>query len=577
MPFPLPRAAEADPTSIAPAPSTTLDIVVTMPAYHAAGTLEQTVRDLPSVLPFRVLVVDDASTDATVEVARTLGLDVVVHEQNRGYGGNQKTCYSTALSSGADIVVMLHPDYQYDPRAVPLLVAPILSGDADFTFGSRFAGMGDPRGGGMPWYRYYGNRLTTFVQNRLFGTNFSEHHSGMRAYTRRCLESLPFLGYSDDFDFDAQFLADAVTSGQRVVEVPIPTRYTKESSSIAIGASLRYVARSVQHAASARVRRGRLGHRSRLRRAGAPPRPLPSTGSVALSCLACGAETHRLVYPSNVAPDTPLDVDEFDCTSNVVAFHDDIVQCATCGVIRSDWNADPDEIVGNYAQTEDERYLEEEEGRRELFSWVLDQAERYAGRRERLLELGSHLGVFLSVAQQRGWSCRGVEPSAWAVAEGRRRFGVALEQGTVEGLEPPRDPYDLVVMLDMIEHVTDPLAALATARACVADDGLLVLTTIDIASRHARLRGASWPWMIRPHLWYFTPETLLGMLERSGFRAVDYREVPRDFHLSYVLDKGGDNLGAVGRLARPITRIVDPRIPTGLLGDIVCVVARPTA
>ncbi len=236
-----------------------LKVVVTMPAYHAGQTLAKTLADLPSNLHEHVIVVDDASTDDTVEVARSLGLTVVSHETNKGYGGNQKTCYSTALAEGADIVVMVHPDYQYDPRAVPLLIGPILSGDADMTFGSRFAGMSDPRRGGMPWFRFYGNRITTTVQNTLLGTRFSELHSGMRAYSRRCLQSLPFLGYSDDFDFDAQLICDAITANLRVVEVPIPTRYSRESSSIAVGPSLRYVSKSVGAAARASLTRGRRG------------------------------------------------------------------------------------------------------------------------------------------------------------------------------------------------------------------------------------------------------------------------------------------------------------------------------
>src|SRR5215213_439276 len=226
-------------------------LVITLPAYRAEGTLEQTLSDIPAGLAHEVILVDDASPDGTADLARELGLHVVVHRENRGYGGNQKTCYREALDAGADIVVMLHPDYQYDPKAVPLLIAPILAGDADMTFGSRFAGLGDPRGGGMPLYRYLGNRVSTTVENLLLGSRFTETHSGLRAYTRECLLSLPFLRYSDDFAFDSQLLVDAVTSGQRVVEVPIPTRYTEESSSISISRSVHYVAESVRYAAVA--------------------------------------------------------------------------------------------------------------------------------------------------------------------------------------------------------------------------------------------------------------------------------------------------------------------------------------
>lgn len=222
-------------------PATESRIIVTMPAYHAQQTLEKTYRDIPAGLAHEVLVVDDASQDGTAEVARRLGLKVFVHPANRGYGGNQKTCYDEALRAGASIVVLLHPDYQYDPRTLTALVEPLLAGRADFTFGSRFAGGTDPRKGGMPLYRYCGNRLTTAIENRALGTHFAELHSGLKAYTRAFLEQLDYHAYSDDFVFDSQMVIDAVLSHARIEEVPIPTRYTMESSSISIPRSLRYI------------------------------------------------------------------------------------------------------------------------------------------------------------------------------------------------------------------------------------------------------------------------------------------------------------------------------------------------
>ncbi len=216
-------------------------IVVTMPAYHAEHTLEKTYRDIPEGLADDVLVVDDASKDSTVEVATRLGLKVFVHPANRGYGGNQKTCYDQALAAGASIVVLLHPDYQYDPKTLTALCEPLIAGRADFTFGSRFARGGNPRKGGMPLYRFVGNRLTTAIENLVLGTHFAELHSGLKAYTSDFLRRLDYHSYSDDFVFDSQMLIDAVLSGARIEEVPIPTRYTMESSSISVSRSLKYI------------------------------------------------------------------------------------------------------------------------------------------------------------------------------------------------------------------------------------------------------------------------------------------------------------------------------------------------
>jgi glycosyltransferase involved in cell wall biosynthesis len=212
-----------------------------MPAYRAASTLEKTYREIPRGCYDRVLVVDDCSPDDTLGVARSLGLDTRRHGTNRGYGGNQKTCYDWALEEGADVVVLLHPDYQYAPYRVPALVEPILQGRSDFVFGSRFAEGGKPMRGGMPLYRYLGNRFTTSVENAFLGTSFSELHSGMKAYSRRFLELIGYHRFSDRFVFDSEMVIQAVLLGFRIQEVAIPTRYAEDSSSVGIGSSFRYI------------------------------------------------------------------------------------------------------------------------------------------------------------------------------------------------------------------------------------------------------------------------------------------------------------------------------------------------
>jgi glycosyltransferase involved in cell wall biosynthesis len=234
-------------------------VVIVMPAYNAALTLERTYADIPHDLVERIILVDDVSGDETVDIARQLGLDVIIHQQNRGYGGNQKTCYDAALEAGAEIVVMLHPDYQYDATRIPDLIAPIVDGSRDLMLGSRF--LGDPLAGGMPRWKYFSNRFLTGLENRAFGLHLSEYHTGLRAYSRRLLETIPYHLNSDDFVFDQELIAQVVAAGgMGIGEIAVPTRYFDEASSVGFTRSvvyglstLRVVARFVLH--RLRVRR----------------------------------------------------------------------------------------------------------------------------------------------------------------------------------------------------------------------------------------------------------------------------------------------------------------------------------
>ncbi len=222
-----------------PAPARSHKICVVMPAYNAERTLERTFRDLPLDWVDDIILVDDASRDRTVDLARQLGLHTLVHPQNRGYGGNQKTCYAEALSRGADIVVMVHPDHQYDPRYVPELVRPLLAGECEAVFGSRMLG-GRPIEGGMPKWKYFANLFLTAVANAVFYVFLSEYHSGLRAYSRRYLESVDLAANSDDFVFDTEIIAQGVYAGMRIREIPIATRYFDEASQIGFWRSVRY-------------------------------------------------------------------------------------------------------------------------------------------------------------------------------------------------------------------------------------------------------------------------------------------------------------------------------------------------
>jgi glycosyltransferase involved in cell wall biosynthesis len=214
-------------------------IVVVMPAYNAARTIERTYAEIPLDLVDEVVVTDDASRDETVEIAKRLGLRTLVHERNRGYGGNQKTCYAEALRLGADVVVMLHPDYQYSPKLIAAMVGMITDGPFDVVLGSRVLG-GRARQGGMPLYKYVSNRLLTAAQNLLCSAKLSEYHTGYRAFSRPVLESLPLLENSDDFVFDNEMLAQILYSGFEVGEISCPAAYFDEASSINFRRSVTY-------------------------------------------------------------------------------------------------------------------------------------------------------------------------------------------------------------------------------------------------------------------------------------------------------------------------------------------------
>ena len=228
-------------------------VVVVLPAYNAAKTLRATITGVPGGFVDEFILVDDASQDETETLSRELGLTTLKHPKNRGYGGNQKTCYAAALASGADVIVMLHPDYQYSPKLVPALAWLVASGEYDVALGSRILG-GTALGGGMPVYKYISNRVLTFLQNLATGAKLSEYHTGFRAFSRQALETVPWKENSDDFVFDNQILNQVLAEGFRIGEISCPTKYFDEASSISFSRSVRYGLGVVREAIRFRLR-----------------------------------------------------------------------------------------------------------------------------------------------------------------------------------------------------------------------------------------------------------------------------------------------------------------------------------
>jgi len=215
-------------------------VIIVMPAYNAATTLEKTVKDIPQGFADEIILVDDSSKDDTVRIAKSLGLTVIVHDRNLGYGANQKTCYDEALRRGAEIIIMIHPDYQYDSSLAPLFADIIEKGVCDIILGSRVRTREECLDSGMPLYKYISNRFLTILENLTTGQNLSEWHTGYRAYSRKVLETIPYHKNSNDFVFDAQFLIQAAYFGFRIGDLPVPCRYMGEASSINLSRSIVY-------------------------------------------------------------------------------------------------------------------------------------------------------------------------------------------------------------------------------------------------------------------------------------------------------------------------------------------------
>lgn len=220
--------------------NTKLKVIAVLPAYNAEQTLEKTLSDIPSGCVDEIILVDDHSSDRTVEIARKLSLKIIAHETNQGYGANQKTCYTEALRAGADVVVMIHPDYQYDSRLTSYLVGLIRNNACDIMLGSRIRTRREALEGGMPLYKYIANRFLTIIENLILGENIAEYHTGFRAYSRKVLDTIPWQKNSNDFAFDAQFLIQASYFKFRIGSIPVPARYFEEASSINFARSVVY-------------------------------------------------------------------------------------------------------------------------------------------------------------------------------------------------------------------------------------------------------------------------------------------------------------------------------------------------
>ncbi|MDP3997092.1 MAG: bifunctional glycosyltransferase/class I SAM-dependent methyltransferase [bacterium] len=494
-------------------------IIAVLPAFNAEQTLAKTYKAIPKTHVHEVILVDDASSDNTVKVAETIdGLKVVKHRQNKGYGGNQKTCYKEALQHGADIVVMIHPDFQYDPRYVPQMIKPILHQEADFVIGSRFLKQ-DPREFGMVWWRYWGNRLLTFLQNKILGISLSECHSGYRAYSKQLLESLPFEEFSDSFVFDSEMIASAARQKFRFAEAAIPCRYTNESSSIPFASSVKYGLSTLK--------------------------TLKPSGSLSpQKCPICSHKT-KLFQKGNIKPSVFFKQHQYRISIEDTNKQLPIYRCPSCSHGFTPLNNSFEQLSHLYKYAPlDTVYLSEKVTRQKTARKILSRisANKKPGH---LLDIGAGPGFFLNEAKKQGWRVTGIEPSIASASYAEAEFGLTNIQTDNNALAKlDSASFDVIAMLDVIEHHPEPQKLISQAARLLKPDGLFVLTTPRFDSLLAKMMGRSWYCIFPSHLHYFSRKSLAVLLKKHNLSIIKATSHTRYFSLSYLLYRASKHLNA---------------------------------
>lgn len=488
--------------------------------------MAKTLYEIPQGLADEILLVDDASPDKTVEVAKKLNLKVKVHSSNRGYGGNQKTCYDWALKNGGEIIVLLHPDYQYDPKTLPALIKPLEENQADFVFGSRFRERGNPLKGGMPLYRYLGNRLTTFLENLILSTSFSELHSGLRAYKKEFLESIDYQSFSDNFVFDSQMLVDAVLCGFKIKEVPIPTRYQEDSSSVSIKESLRYITQTLLFLLAKKL--------------------FPTCYPVVLKnqCNFCGQKHSKVFLIKRGSP---------------------IVRCQGCGLVyaKNPSEISPQVYEETYFKAENfpgkvgyRNYLADESLHRAYFRKKLKQILKFKNK-GKLLDVGCALGFFLDEARKKGFEVQGLDISSFAVNFARQKLKLNVLLGDLGEVSLPANHFEVVTAFEVIEHLEKPLRFFKEIERILKKGGLFFVTTPNQGGILAKIMGGFW-FSYKPpeHLYFFSSKTLKKMAEKAGFEVEIGSDVWRSYFLFNLIERIGYYYPGLGWLSRALLRLL---------------------
>lgn len=509
-------------------------IIAILPAYNAERTLGQTVGAIPRDIVDDIILVDDASSDKTVEAARRLGIKTFVHRKNVGYGGNQKTCYKEAIAAGADIVVMVHPDFQYDPRFIPQLVVPIAEGKVDAVFGSRMLVPKNALKGGMPRWKFFANIFLTRIENFILGYHLSEYHSGFRAYSKRVLSALPIELNSNGFVFDTEIIAQMKVASFKILEIPITTRYFPGASMIGLIRSSEYGLRILT------VMIRYLLHRWGILRL---QKFLPISGDENLVCPNCAAQRGLLIIKGTVNLKDMLQKTNYSLTEAENGLFGDIYKCARCRMFFVDRRGISDALVNHYEnQPLDSNYIKGEAFRERTFRRILGRLKKIRGdlRNGTILDIGCGVGFFLAEAARAGYDVYGVEPSITAVHYAHTELNLTnVLCGSADQIDElfQDKKFDIITAFDVLEHIVRPREFLEKLSKHLKPHGIIILTIPMIDSPGATFFGRHWHALLPSHLNYFTNSSLKEFYFSLGYKCEYQRWYLRFFPVSYLLKR----------------------------------------
>jgi glycosyltransferase involved in cell wall biosynthesis len=510
-------------------------IIAVLPAYKAGKTLKNTLEAIPRDIVDDIILVDDASPDDTVEVSKRLGIKTFVHKKNSGYGSNQKTCYKEALSAGADIVVMVHPDFQYDPKFIPDLVTPIAKGSYDAVFGSRMLIPKNAIKGGMPYWKFLANILLTKIENFILGFDLSEYHSGFRAYSKDLLNTLPVELNSNGFVFDTEIIAQAKIANFKILEKPITTRYFPGASMIGFLRSTEYGLKilfvMIQY----------LLHKFGVFKF---KKFLLIDKDIDITCPNCGSKRSLLIFSQTISIKNILKEKNYSVaeTGRETGMFGNIYDCLKCGMFFVD-RKETDNVLTDYYKNQplDKNYLEGERPRRRSFVRVLKQLKKITNNSGGdILDIGCNTGFFLSEAQKFSYGAYGIELSGEAATYAKEKLNLKnVSQGSIEDLGDifNRKKFDVITMFDVLEHLEEPRPFLKELSKYLKPGGVIIMTIPMIDSPGAAILGKHWHALLPSHINYFTKSSLEDLYSSLGYSFEYKRWYTRFFYASDLIGR----------------------------------------